>query len=425
MNVLLLGSGGREHAIAWKISQSNKLTNLFIAPGNAGTILHGTNVELKLNDFNAIKQFVVDMSIEIIIVGPEQPLVDGLYDFIKNDNETKDVFVVGMSKHAAQLEGSKDFAKTFMTKYNIPTAAYKTFTKFQIADGHKFLNSLNAPYVLKADGLAGGKGVLIINDLQEAKDSLSDMLVGNKFGIASEQVVIEEYLSGIELSVFILTDGKDYVILPEAKDYKRVGEGETGLNTGGMGSISPVPFADASFMKKVEDRIIKPTVEGIAKEGFEYNGFVFIGLMNVDGNPFVIEYNVRMGDPETESVIPRIKSDLLDVFIVMKNNGLSNVKLEIDKNYVASVMLVSGGYPQKYATGKIITGLDKVSDSVIFHAGTTLVDEGDVLTNGGRVLTVTSAATSLKGALDKCYQQIQNIEFENQYYRSDLGFDLL
>jgi phosphoribosylamine--glycine ligase len=425
MNVLLLGSGGREHAIAWKISQSSKLTHLFIAPGNAGTTLHGTNVELKLNDFNAIKQFVVDMNIEMIIVGPEQPLVDGLYDFINNDADTKDVFVVGMSKQAAQLEGSKDFAKAFMSKYNIPTAAYKTFTKSNIDKGHEFLETLKAPYVLKADGLAGGKGVLIIDNLQEAKDSLSDMLVGNKFGSASKQVVIEEFLSGIELSVFILTDGKDYIILPEAKDYKRIGEGETGLNTGGMGSISPVPFADKAFLYKVEERIIKPTVEGIGKEGFDYTGFVFIGLMNVGGDPYVIEYNVRMGDPETESVIPRIKSDLLDVFIQMKNSNLANMELEIDSNFIASVMMVSGGYPEKYAVGKTIKGLDAVSNSIIFHAGTILDDEGIVLTNGGRVLTVTSSADSLKGALDKSYQQLQKIDFENSYFRSDLGQDLL
>lgn len=425
MNVLLLGSGGREHAIAWKLSQSSKLSHLFIAPGNAGTTLHGTNVELKLNDFNAIQQFVIDMSIEIIVVGPEQPLVDGFYDFIKNNPQTKDVFVVGMSKKAAQLEGSKDFAKAFMTKYNVPTAAYQTFTKANILQGHKFLDTLMPPFVLKADGLAGGKGVLIIDDLVEAKSSLSDMLLENKFGAASQQVVIEEYLSGIELSVFILTDGKDYIILPEAKDYKRIGEGETGLNTGGMGSISPVPFADSAFMKKVDERIIKPTVEGIRSEGFDYTGFVFIGLMNVNGDPYVIEYNVRMGDPETESVMPRIKSDLLDVFVKMKNRNLADVDIEIDDNYIASVMMVSGGYPEKYATGKIISGLDKVTDSIVFHAGTLMDEDGNVLTNGGRVLTVTSAAASLELALSKSYQKLKNISFENQYYRTDLGKDLL
>jgi len=425
MNVLLLGSGGREHAIAWKLSQSKKLTHLYIAPGNAGTSIHGTNVDLKLNDFNTIKQFVVDMNIEIIVVGPEQPLVDGLYDFIKGNEETKNVFVIGMSKDAAQLEGSKDFAKAFMSKYNVPTAAYQTFTKETVEEGQAFLETLKSPYVLKADGLAGGKGVLIIDDLNEAKDNLREMLIVNKFGGAGQQVVIEEFLSGIELSVFILTDGKDYIILPEAKDYKRIGEGETGLNTGGMGSISPVPFADKSFMRKVEERIIKPTVEGIGKEGFQYTGFVFIGLMNVDGDPYVIEYNVRMGDPETESVIPRIKSDLLDVFDKIKNNKLSEVDLEIDSNFVTSIMMVSGGYPGDYNTGKVINGLEKVSKSIVFHAGTQLDINGDVLTNGGRVLTVTSSASTLEKALSTCYKQLKNVSFENQYYRTDLGQDLL
>lgn len=425
MNVLLLGSGGREHAIAWKLSQSKKLSHLFIAPGNAGTSIQGTNVDLKLNDFNTIKQFVVDMNIEIIVVGPEQPLVDGLYDFIKGNKETKNVFVIGMSQNAAQLEGSKDFAKAFMTKYRVPTAAYKTFTKETIENGLAFLETLKSPYVLKADGLAGGKGVLIIDDLDEAKESLREMLIDDKFGGAGQQVVIEEFLKGIELSVFILTDAKDYVILPEAKDYKRIGEGDTGLNTGGMGSISPVPFADAEFMSKVEERIIKPTVEGIGKEGFEYNGFVFIGLMNVDGNPYVIEYNVRMGDPETESVIPRIKSDLLDVFDKMKNNKLSEVIMEIVPNYVASIMMVSAGYPGKYKTGEIITGLETVSNSIIFHAGTQNDINGAVVTNGGRVLTVTSSASTLEQALSNSYEQIKHISFENQYYRTDLGKDLL
>lgn len=425
MNVLLLGSGGREHAIAWKLSQSKKLSHLFIAPGNAGTSIQGTNVDLKLNDFNTIKQFVVDMNIEIIVVGPEQPLVDGLYDFIKGNKETKNVFVIGMSQKAAQLEGSKDFAKAFMSKYRVPTAAYKTFTKETIENGLAFLETLKSPYVLKADGLAGGKGVLIIDDLTEAKESLREMLIDDKFGGAGQQVVIEEFLKGIELSVFILTDGKDYVILPEAKDYKRIGEGDTGLNTGGMGSISPVPFADADFMNKVEERIIKPTVEGIGKEGFEYTGFVFIGLMNVDGNPYVIEYNVRMGDPETESVIPRIKSDLLDVFEKMKNNKLSEVVMEIDPDYVASIMMVSGGYPDKYKTGEIISGLETVSKSIIFHAGTQNDINGAVVTNGGRVLTVTSSASTLQQALSTSYEQIKHIGFENQYYRTDLGKDLL
>lgn len=425
MNVLLLGSGGREHALAWKLSKSKKLSHLFIAPGNAGTSEHGTNVDIKLNDFNAIKHFVVDMNIEMIVVGPEQPLVDGLYDFIKADEKTGDVFVVGMSKEAAQLEGSKDFAKAFMKKNNVPTADYKTFTKDTIIQGQMFLETLKSPFVLKADGLAGGKGVLIINDLNEAKESLSEMLLDNKFGGASQQVVIEEFLSGIELSVFILTDGKDYVLLPEAKDYKRIGEDDTGLNTGGMGSISPVPFADKVFMSKVENKIIKPTVEGIGKAGFEYCGFVFIGLMNVDGEPYVIEYNVRLGDPETESIIPRIQSDLLDVFEKMKNNKLHEVNLEIDPNFVASVMVVSGGYPEHYNTGKIITGLERISSGIVFHAGTQQNIDGAVETNGGRVLTVTSSSPTLEMALAKCYKQIPNIHFENMYYRTDLGDDLL
>ncbi len=425
MNVLLLGSGGREHAIAWKLAQSKKLSQLFIAPGNAGTSLHGTNVGLKLDDFNTIIQFVVDMNIKIVVVGPEQPLVNGLYDTLKTDTRTKNVFVVGMSKQAAQLEGSKDFAKSFMTKYNIPTAAYQTFNKDTISEAKSFLDTLQSPFVLKADGLAGGKGVLIIDDVEEAKQSLENMLLKDKFGAASQRVVIEEFLRGIELSVFVLTDGKSYIVLPEAKDYKRIGEGDTGLNTGGMGSISPVPFADDKFMAKVEERIIKPSIKGIGKEGFEYTGFVFIGLMNVGGEPYVIEYNVRMGDPETESVMPRIKSDLLDIFDKMRHSKLSEVDIEFTDDYVASIMMVSGGYPESYEKGKLISGLDKINDSIVFHAGTQQDDEGNIYTNGGRVLTITSSAKTLEKALKKSYTQLQNVSFEASYFRSDLGKDLL
>jgi len=425
MNVLLLGSGGREHTLAWKIAQSPILDQLFIAPGNAGTSLSGTNVSLKLDDFDAIKKFAIDMHISMIVVGPEQPLVDGIYDFFKSDPQTKDINIIGMSKAAAQLEGSKDFAKEFMIKHNIPTAAYETFSAENISDGELFLESLNPPYVLKADGLAAGKGVLILDDLEKAKAGLREMLVDNKFGQAGQQVVIEEFLSGIELSVFVLTNGKDYVVLPEAKDYKRIGEGDTGLNTGGMGSISPVPFADKAFMAKVEERIIKPTVEGIAKDKMDYNGFVFIGLMNVNGDPFVIEYNVRMGDPETESVIPRIKSDLLELFDATGKNKLADASLEIDPRYSTSIMLVSGGYPESYEKGKKISGLDKVTNSIVFHAGTNMNEDGDVFTNGGRVLAVTAFGNNLEEALSNSFENAQKIQFEKMYYRKDIGKDLM
>lgn len=425
MNVLLLGSGGREHTLAWKIAQSPILNQLFIAPGNAGTSLSGTNVSLKLDDFDAIKKFAIDMHISMIVVGPEQPLVDGIYDFFKSDPQTKDINIIGMSKAAAQLEGSKDFAKEFMIKHNIPTAAYKTFSAENINDGELFLDSLKAPYVLKADGLAAGKGVLILDDLEKAKAGLREMLLDNKFGQAGQQVVIEEFLSGIELSVFVLTNGKDYVVLPEAKDYKRIGEGDTGLNTGGMGSISPVPFADKAFMDKVEERIIKPTVEGIAKDKMDYNGFVFIGLMNVNGDPFVIEYNVRMGDPETESVIPRIKSDLLELLDATGKNKLADAGLEIDPRYSTSIMLVSGGYPESYEKGKKISGLDQVSNSIVFHAGTNMNEDGDVFTNGGRVLAVTAFGNNLEEALANSFENAQKIQFEKMYYRKDIGKDLM
>ncbi|RLD46194.1 MAG: phosphoribosylamine--glycine ligase [Bacteroidetes bacterium] len=425
MNILLLGSGGREHALAWKIAQSPLLDHLFIAPGNAGTASIGTNINLKINDFIAIKEFIIDMKIDMLIVGPEQPLVDGIYDFIKADSQIKDTAIIGMSKQGAMLEGSKDFAKEFMMKYNVPTAAYQSFNSENIEEGKKFLETLKAPYVLKADGLAGGKGVLILDDIEEAKKGLSDMLLSGKFGKAGSNVVIEEYLDGIELSVFILTDGTDYVILPEAKDYKRIGEGDTGLNTGGMGSISPVPFADKEFMQKVEERIIKPTVKGIKVEGMDYTGFVFIGLMNVGGDPYVIEYNVRMGDPETESVVPRIKNDLLEIFKQLDEGRLSEAKMEIDSRYVASVMLVAGGYPESYEKGKKISGLETVDGNIIFHAGTTMDEFGVVYTNGGRIMTITSFGEDLQTALYKSYATAKNVKFNKMYYRTDLGKDLI
>jgi len=425
MNILLLGSGGREHTLAWKIAQSPLLDHLFIAPGNAGTANLGTNINLKLDDFEAIKEFIIDMKIDMLVVGPEQPLVDGIYDFIKADSQIKDTAIIGMSKQGAQLEGSKDFAKEFMMKYNVPTAAYQSFNSENIEEGKKFLETLKAPYVLKADGLAGGKGVLILDDIEEAKRGLSDMLLSGKFGKAGSNVVIEEYLDGIELSVFILTDGTDYVILPEAKDYKRIGEGDTGLNTGGMGSISPVPFANKEFMHKVEERIIKPTVKGIKAEGMDYTGFVFIGLMNVGGDPYVIEYNVRMGDPETESVIPRIKNDLLEVFNQLNEGKLSEANIEIDSRYVASIMLVAGGYPESYEKGKKISGLEKVDGNIIFHAGTTMDEFGVVYTNGGRIMTITSFGKDLQSALEKSYATAKDINFDKMYYRTDLGKDLM
>jgi phosphoribosylamine--glycine ligase len=425
MNILLLGSGGREHTLAWKIAQSPLLDHLFIAPGNAGTANLGTNINLKLNDFEAIKEFILDMKIDMLVVGPEQPLVDGIYDSIKSDSQIKDTAIIGMSKQGAQLEGSKDFAKEFMMKYNVPTAAYQSFNSENIEEGKKFLETLKAPYVLKADGLAGGKGVLILDDIEEAKQGLSDMLLSGKFGKAGNNVVIEEYLDGIELSVFILTDGTDYVILPEAKDYKRIGEGDTGLNTGGMGSISPVPFANKEFMQKVEERIIKPTVKGIKAEGMDYTGFVFIGLMNVGGNPYVIEYNVRMGDPETESVVPRIKNDLLEVFKQLSEGKLSESKIEIDSRYVASVMLVAGGYPESYEKGKKISGLEKVDGNIIFHAGTSMDEFGVIYTNGGRIMTITSFGKDLQSALEKSYATAKDIKFDEMYYRTDLGKDLI
>lgn len=422
MNILLLGSGGREHALAWKMKQSDRLSNLYIAPGNAGTAEVGTNVNIVATDFAAIKQFSIDNNIDMVVVGPEDPLVKGVYDFFKSDDVLKDIPVIGPSKLGAELEGSKDFAKEFMAKHNIPTAKYKSFTLAEVEDGYRFLESLTAPYVLKADGLAAGKGVLIINDLDEAKRELHSMLSG-MFGDASRKVVIEEFLSGIECSVFVLTDGDSYKILPVAKDYKRIGEGDTGLNTGGMGAVSPVSFANPEFMKKVEDRIVIPTVEGLKKDKIEYKGFIFIGLIKVGNEPMVIEYNVRMGDPETEVVMLRIKSDLLDLLDGVAKGDLKLRKLEEDARYATTIMLVSGGYPGDYEKGKVITGLSDISSSIVFHAGTKASGE-DVLTNGGRVIAVSSYGNTQSEALETSFKNANKIEFEGKYFRKDIGFDL-
>lgn len=423
MNILLLGSGGREHAFAWKITQSSLCSKLFVAPGNAGTGQIATNVDVNPTDFTAVKQFVLDNKVEMVIVGPEDPLVKGIYDFFKNDTLLNTVPVIGPSKHGAQLEGSKEFAKQFLVKNNIPTARYEAFTKDTVENGCAFLTTLNAPYVLKADGLAAGKGVLILNDLAEAQQELRNMLVDAKFGDASSKVVIEEFLDGIELSCFVLTDGKSYKILPTAKDYKRIGEGDTGLNTGGMGAVSPVPFADNEFMKKVEDRIVIPTINGLKDDNIEYKGFVFIGLIKVGNDPFVIEYNVRMGDPETEVVLPRLKSDLVALFQAVANQTLANESFEIDKRAATTVMMVSGGYPEDYEKGKVISGLDQVENSIVFHAGTT-EKEGNIVTNGGRVIAVTSYGENFKDALKQSYQNVEKLNFDKKYYRTDLGFDL-
>ena len=423
MNILVLGSGGREHAISLKISQSPKTSNLFVAPGNAGTSQIATNVEVGVNDFEAIKQLVLKESIELVVVGPEDPLVNGVHDFFLKDTELNAVPVIGPEKAAAELEGSKEFAKEFMMRHNIPTAAYESFTSETLEKGYTFLETLNPPYVLKADGLAAGKGVLILQDLQEAKDELKSMLVDSKFGNASATVVIEEFLDGIELSCFVLTDGTNYKILPTAKDYKRIGEGDTGLNTGGMGAISPVPFADSVSMGKIERKIVKPTVDGLKTDNLPYVGFIFIGLIKVGDEPKVIEYNVRMGDPETEVVIPRLKSDLVDVLLAMANGTLDQIDLQIDERTATTVMAVSGGYPEAYEKGKEITGAENIQDSIVFHAGTKM-SNGKVVTNGGRVIAVTSFGKDFKEALKTSYQNMEKLHFDGMYYRKDLGFDL-
>lgn len=423
MKVLLLGSGGREHALAWKIAQSSILDELFIAPGNAGTKKHGKNVDLSPTDFNGIKDFVISQQIDMVIVGPEEPLVNGIYDYFQADEQLKKVGIIGPSKFGAQLEGSKDFAKAFMARHAIPTAKYGTFTSETITQGLSFLDAMKGPYVLKADGLAAGKGVLILSDLDEAKSELKSMLLDEKFGVASSKVVIEQFLDGIELSVFVLTDGESFKLLPEAKDYKRIGEGDTGLNTGGMGAISPVPFADASFMDKVHNRIIVPTIKGLKSEKITYKGFVFFGLISVKGDPYVIEYNCRMGDPETEVVIPRLKSDILDLFEGVASNTLSERDIQFIDKSAATVMMVSGGYPGEYEKGKSIFGLNSIVDSIVFHAGTS-ADGPSVLTSGGRVLAVTSYGKNLEAALEKSYDSISKINYDGAYYRKDIGQDV-
>jgi len=424
MNVLILGSGGREHAFAWKIAQSKALQNLYIAPGNAGTLNCGTNVNVAISDFEAIKNLVWEKDIDLVVVGPEDPLVKGIHDYFLNDEVLKDIAVIGPKKDGAQLEGSKDFSKQFMVKHGVPTARYSTFTKDNLGEGEIFLATLSPPFVLKADGLAAGKGVLILDSLDEAKKELRSMLVGAKFGAASERVVVEEFLDGIELSVFVLTDGISYKILPSAKDYKRIGEGDTGLNTGGMGAISPVPFADHDFISKVEEQIVKPTIKGLQVEGIDYRGFIFIGLMNCNGDPKVIEYNCRMGDPETEAVIPRIKSDFLDLLQGVATQTLHTKNFETIDETAATVVLVSGGYPGDFEKGKIVSGLDNGNNSIIFHSGTKTVDD-DVVTNGGRVFAVTSFGKNIHEAVNKSFKVAESIKYEGKYYRKDIGADLV
>ncbi|MDG1039613.1 MAG: phosphoribosylamine--glycine ligase [Polaribacter sp.] len=424
MNILILGSGGREHAFALKLSESTKVNQLFVAPGNAGTSQIAINVNINPIDFNAVKETVLNNNIEMVVVGPEAPLVEGIHDFFLADSELKRIPVIGPKKDGALLEGSKDFSKIFMEKHNIPTAKYQSFTKKNLVEGFTFLETLNAPYVLKADGLAAGKGVLILDSLDEAKKELEEMVSNQKFGEASSTVVIEEFLDGIELSVFVLTDGKSYKILPSAKDYKRIGEGDKGLNTGGMGAISPVPFASEEFLQKVEERVVIPTVNGLQKDGIDYRGFIFIGLMNVDGNPQVIEYNVRMGDPETEAVLPRIESDLFDLFEGVANQNLHEKSFSVTKKTATTVMLVSGGYPEAYEKGKEISGFESVEDSIVFHGGTTIKNNA-VVTSGGRVMAITSFGDTIEEALEKSYESIEKISFDKMNYRKDIGFDLI
>jgi len=424
MNILLLGSGGREHALAWKIAQSPKVTKLFIAPGNAGTCLTGENVPLNIAKFDEIKDFVLTQRIAMVVVGPEAPLAAGLGDFFAADPALQNIAFVGPQKNGALLESSKDFAKAFMQRYDIPTAAYQSFTLNSLEEGRNFLRTLSPPYVLKADGLAAGKGVVILSDLQEAESELANML-GGKFGDAGNKVVIEAFLTGIELSVFVLTDGKNHILLPEAKDYKRIGEGDTGPNTGGMGSVSPVPFADKTFMDKVIQRVIEPTIYGLQQENIPYKGFIFFGLMNVNGDPYVIEYNVRLGDPETESVIPRIESDLVELLWATSQGTLNNADIKISTDTAVSVMLVSGGYPDDYQKGKEITGIENSSDILLFHAGTSRNENGNPITSGGRVMAVTALKPTLEQAIEICYEQAKKINFDGVYFRKDIGKDLL